>query len=661
MAFYDYAGNRLDVDIKVDKTLKIEGAAADAKAVGDAESKLSESITDIQNGINIIITQVDFSKLECVNKTLGSNGGSSTNNWGISNTTMFYAQKGSRITVDSDVYTFQVCEYSIKGTPSSFIDKGYGLHNYGEEYVVKNNSYLKVCIRYADKVTTASLSDMDHLVLNIIDGYLPAKNRDDIAVLNEKCKGIDNIQNNLLDIVTTIDFSVLNCSNKTLGKDGGSSTNNWGISNDVLISAKAGSTITVDSADFEYQFCLYPTNSITVGNILDYQKFSYGTTYKIDQDGYLRLCIRYVDQTKTADLSTMDHLVLNIVKGYLPETNRDRIEEINKKLENIGGPIVSDYVSVPSSELKHIPSSVAQSKILSVSNMHGLFDALSEDCVTKRVLGKDQGGTFDIPVYVIKNASVPTTKVSDKKFKVLLIGGIHGSEKPSVLALYNMAHDIVNEYDKDAFLEWLHYEAEVHIIPIANPHGFNANGRSNSRQVDLNRNFDHNWEKGDADTSNQRYRGEAPFSEAETRLLRDYVEEIKPRLIIDFHSHGTDGDTWDNLCAYSIPEGDTDKFIRSGLVTYRKMTPITIKDLNLLNNQGTYVGVLQYDNGFASAAPYFTSVGYNSFTSECCYNVPNVPIYVNNDSSNGYDNRNNVFNYVWLYQTLLHAIRTVLI
>jgi hypothetical protein len=56
--------------------------------------------------------------------------------------------------------------------------------------------------------------------------------------------------------------------------------------------------------------------------------------------------------------------------------------------------------------------------------------------------------------------------------------------------------------------------------------------------VDLNRNYDSNWDGGDAYPGSWTYRGEAPFSEAETQLKRDFVLEQKPVMSITYHTYG---------------------------------------------------------------------------------------------------------------------------
>lgn len=87
----------------------------------------------------------------------------------------------------------------------------------------------------------------------------------------------------------------------------------------------------------------------------------------------------------------------------------------------------------------------------------------------------------------------------------------------------------------------------AYFIPLVNPDGVDIAIRSNhlykanGRGVDLNVNFDARWgkgrknkkEKGDSD-----YIGEKPFSEPETKALRDFTLKIRPNLTVSYHAKG---------------------------------------------------------------------------------------------------------------------------
>ena len=60
--------------------------------------------------------------------------------------------------------------------------------------------------------------------------------------------------------------------------------------------------------------------------------------------------------------------------------------------------------------------------------------------------------------------------------------------------------------------------------------------RDNPRGVDLNRNWDEKWEFGDEALGGDQYRGETPFSEAETQMVRDLLTDFKPTTFLSVHS-----------------------------------------------------------------------------------------------------------------------------
>ena len=95
----------------------------------------------------------------------------------------------------------------------------------------------------------------------------------------------------------------------------------------------------------------------------------------------------------------------------------------------------------------------------------------------------------------------------------------------------------------DKFLQ----DGSVYFVPILNPDGVNIalkenpRYKANARGVDLNVNFDARWgtgEKNIRQKSSENFIGEYPFSERETRAIRDFTLSIKPNLTISYHAKG---------------------------------------------------------------------------------------------------------------------------
>lgn len=107
---------------------------------------------------------------------------------------------------------------------------------------------------------------------------------------------------------------------------------------------------------------------------------------------------------------------------------------------------------------------------------------------------------------------------------VLIFAAIHGDEPTT-------------EFVARRLIEHLHAhpaETPVIVIPAINPDGLAARSRTNSRGVDLNRNFPAaNWK---STRRGAYYNGPSPASEVETRLLMKLIEELNPRRIVAMHS-----------------------------------------------------------------------------------------------------------------------------
>lgn len=186
------------------------------------------------------------------------------------------------------------------------------------------------------------------------------------------------------------------------------------------------------------------------------------------------------------------------------------------------------------------------------------LEAAYPNTVTTGSIGASEQGR-DIPVLRIGR--------SDAGHHVLFQGAIHGREHMTAWLLMAMAED------------WLSRGGEAlsdvcwHIIPMSNPDGvavsqsgalgegqrqiyssdldlgyttleasrYAARWKANGLGTDLNRNFPSGWEQIDSPEgpSTQQYRGEAPFSAAEARALRDYTLQYAFDATVSYHATGS--------------------------------------------------------------------------------------------------------------------------
>ncbi len=129
------------------------------------------------------------------------------------------------------------------------------------------------------------------------------------------------------------------------------------------------------------------------------------------------------------------------------------------------------------------------------------------------------------------------TPQSDKPYRVLLLGGIHGDE----LSAVSIVFDWMQRLDTEKFQQF-----EWRVMPCLNPDGLLANPatRVNARGVDLNRNFPTLDWKSDAlrywtvkaRKDPRRYPGTKALSEPESRGLLEMIKDFQPDVIVSVHA-----------------------------------------------------------------------------------------------------------------------------
>lgn len=150
--------------------------------------------------------------------------------------------------------------------------------------------------------------------------------------------------------------------------------------------------------------------------------------------------------------------------------------------------------------------------------------------VTKKSLGRDSANKYDIYEYTFTPKRYSRT--------VMISGGMNSCELP---AEFGIAYFIKNVMEKtnDSFA-WLHDNVRFKIIPVICPWSFDQSPMKyeNFNGVNLNKNFDYNhcWENYSAGGAGTK--GDAPCSEAETKMLLRWLNDNanKCDLWIDCHT-----------------------------------------------------------------------------------------------------------------------------
>jgi len=153
---------------------------------------------------------------------------------------------------------------------------------------------------------------------------------------------------------------------------------------------------------------------------------------------------------------------------------------------------------------------------------------------------------YDLKVLKLTNSAVPAP--AEGKPKLFVNSAIHAREYTTAPLVLEFARWLVNGHGTNADATWILDHHEVHLLLHANPDGRkraetglswrkNVNNaycaNTNTRGVDLNRNFSHSWNttsgQGSSGTQcNLTYRGPFAASEPETRAIEGYIRSLWP-------------------------------------------------------------------------------------------------------------------------------------
>ncbi len=182
-----------------------------------------------------------------------------------------------------------------------------------------------------------------------------------------------------------------------------------------------------------------------------------------------------------------------------------------------------------------------------IQDIYDRYDELLEQdtSVSRNFLGyaADLKGVIDeaLPIYeYVIDAPETTQKMHGdagetdlfKAPTILITTGVHGNEKAAVYGVYEFCKQLIHNPQNSQGLNDLKCNFTFHIIPIANPGGYNMQYRNNLSEVDLNRNFTNGWNELEHQS-----KGSAPHSEAETKILMKWLEKHQDAFAyIDYHN-----------------------------------------------------------------------------------------------------------------------------
>ncbi len=124
----------------------------------------------------------------------------------------------------------------------------------------------------------------------------------------------------------------------------------------------------------------------------------------------------------------------------------------------------------------------------------------------------------------VQGRPIRAVRVGDpaSRRKALVVGAIHGDE-PGGLRVTAVLRRLRGIRGVDLW-----------IVAAPNPDGLARGTRRNAHGVDLNRNFPWRW-RPTGPRGSRYYAGPRPLSEPESRILRDLVVRLRPRVSIWYH------------------------------------------------------------------------------------------------------------------------------
>jgi hypothetical protein len=184
--------------------------------------------------------------------------------------------------------------------------------------------------------------------------------------------------------------------------------------------------------------------------------------------------------------------------------------------------------------------------------MHALYPSL---VTAKHALSDSITTIQGRTIYYVRISDNPD--VNEPEPEVLYTGMHHAREPIGMQHLLYYMWYLLENYDSDPSIKGLVDSTEMYFVPVFNVDGYinNINNypagggmwRKNMRNngdgsfgIDVNRNYGYQWGYDDngssPDTYNETYRGTAPFSEPETRMMKYFCEDHNFRIALNYHS-----------------------------------------------------------------------------------------------------------------------------
>jgi carboxypeptidase T len=269
-----------------------------------------------------------------------------------------------------------------------------------------------------------------------------------------------------------------------------------------------------------------------------------------------RFYINVFSQSELAQIEAAGYTVeiqVPDMAAFLKDPNRPRFSPVTQNCIN---PIVegTPYPIPENFELGAMAGYFTYQEMLDqLDSMHQQYP----DLITPRTPIEGETTIEGRDIFWVRLSDQAST---DEDEPEVLHTALHHSREPGSLSqmIFFMWY-LLENYESDPQVQFLVNETAFYFVPCVNPDGYLYNEATNpdgggfwrknrrlnddgSYGVDINRNYGYEWGYNDDGSSpnpeSQTYRGESPFSEPETRAIRNFCNAHEFQIALNYHTFG---------------------------------------------------------------------------------------------------------------------------
>ena len=243
----------------------------------------------------------------------------------------------------------------------------------------------------------------------------------------------------------------------------------------------------------------------------------------------------------------------------------------------------------------------SQNLVSTYSGVISLYDSLvtaNPDYITKNTLTSNQFTNYEYVFSMGNRNAISGERQQDQESEkpvVLIMSGVHGDERCSVMGLYLFAKALC----ENPTMSEIRNSLIIKMIPIVTPSAYDSNSRLNSNSVNINRNFDANWVQTEQGSN---YSGASAADQDETQVVQNWMDANDDAvLMIDWHNSGYENEI--SYLATCIADGFATNTKKGYFYGIDRITSHWINDRNI-EIDGTIFGYTGVDANSGTSCAY---------------------------------------------------------